>query len=453
MVVTVPNALSLSGSGDPNDPYLIEDLADFDAFASDPNYWAMGVCTKLMCDLNLIGMTYTTAVIAPDGSPSFMGIFDGAGFVVRDLTIHTEGAGSDYLGLFGRILTIYAEVKNLGVENVTITGSDDSDYIGGLIGSNWHGQIRNCYATGFIRGGNNSDYYGGLVGEHMSADFVGLTAIINNCYAAVDVESGDDSHYLGGLVGYGECSYISNSHATGDVTADNSYYLGGLIGYYVLNPVPPSITDSYATGMVSGSSLHVGGLAGAIGSGIIRCYAAGPVNSGYNVGGLVGTSYNIISDCYAKGDVTGFFDANIGGLIGENNGTINNCYAAGQVAADSDYKGGLIGENTGTINDCFWDKETSELPNMCGTGTGCYDGVGRTTNQMKHQIIFDPPWDFTDTWTIADGKTYPYFQWEPLILCGDLAHPYPFGDVDQNCVVDMLDFAEMALHWLQDNRP
>jgi hypothetical protein len=29
---------SLSGTGDPCDPYLIEDLADFDAFASDPNY-------------------------------------------------------------------------------------------------------------------------------------------------------------------------------------------------------------------------------------------------------------------------------------------------------------------------------------------------------------------------------------------------------------------------------
>ncbi|MHC4524678.1 MAG: hypothetical protein ACYSU8_03960, partial [Planctomycetota bacterium] len=41
-------------NGSPEEPYLIEDLADFDTF-SDPNnaatYWAAGVHTKLTTDI------------------------------------------------------------------------------------------------------------------------------------------------------------------------------------------------------------------------------------------------------------------------------------------------------------------------------------------------------------------------------------------------------------------
>ena len=40
------------GDGTEGTPYLIEDLDDFDEFASDPSYWASGVHTKLMTDIN-----------------------------------------------------------------------------------------------------------------------------------------------------------------------------------------------------------------------------------------------------------------------------------------------------------------------------------------------------------------------------------------------------------------
>ena len=41
----------------------------------------------------------------------------------------------------------------------------------------------------------------------------------------------------------------------------------------------------------------------------------------------------------------------------------------------------------------------------------------------------------------------------PEPRCGDLAHPYPVGDANKDCVVNMLDIAEMGLNWLIDNRP
>ena len=37
--------------------------------------------------------------------------------------------------------------------------------------------------------------------------------------------------------------------------------------------------------------------------------------------------------------------------------------------------------------------------------------------------------------------------------CGDPNHPYPQGDLNQDCRVDLLDFAAIALHWLECTAP
>ncbi|MBI9019525.1 MAG: hypothetical protein JEZ07_19925 [Phycisphaerae bacterium] len=41
----------------------------------------------------------------------------------------------------------------------------------------------------------------------------------------------------------------------------------------------------------------------------------------------------------------------------------------------------------------------------------------------------------------------------PTPRCGDANHPYPQGDVNTDCVVDLLDFAIMAGNWMVDNNP
>jgi Tol biopolymer transport system component len=41
--------------------------------------------------------------------------------------------------------------------------------------------------------------------------------------------------------------------------------------------------------------------------------------------------------------------------------------------------------------------------------------------------------------------------WEPT--CGDQDHPYPTGDLNQDCRVDYLDLALLCECWLQDNNP
>ena len=91
---------NLPGEGTEGNPYRIEDLADFHVFAADPNYWDDH--TRLETDPNLVGLTYTTAVIAPDTDNTnssfdgiaFTGVFDGNGHKISNLTIDDGGAGN-----------------------------------------------------------------------------------------------------------------------------------------------------------------------------------------------------------------------------------------------------------------------------------------------------------------------------------------------------------------------
>lgn len=38
-------------------------------------------------------------------------------------------------------------------------------------------------------------------------------------------------------------------------------------------------------------------------------------------------------------------------------------------------------------------------------------------------------------------------------VCGDLLHPYPVGDLNEDCDVNLLDLALMSLHWLECTHP
>jgi hypothetical protein len=245
-------------------------------------------------------------------------------------------------------------------------------------------------------------YVGGLVGYNGGT--------ISNSYALGSVNG---SSSVGGLVGatYGG-STINNSYATGSVTG--STYSGGLVG----RNSNGTITNSYASGSVSGQE-YVGGLVGSSKYGTISgSYASGPVVSGSisgfsDAGGLVGfAKYGTISNSYATGSVHGS-GVIVGGLVGDNNeGAISNSYAAGSVSG-SGWVGGLVGLNFGTVSSSFWDVTTSGQTLSAG-------GTGMTTANMQNQANFtsatsangnvNPNWDFTNTWVMYSGYTYPLLR-------------------------------------------
>ena len=168
----------------------------------------------------------------------FSSIFDGNGFIIRNLYMDREASD---LGLFS-VLGTAGKIKNVGLLDVSVKGSGNN--IGGLVGRDESGSIINSYVTGDVSGTNN----------------------------------------IGGLVGRKDRGSIINSYVTGDVSGTNN--IGGLVGLNGLG----SIINSYASGTVSGDQF-VGGLVSRNGSGlIISSYAAAKVTGDSFVGSL--TSLN-----------------------------------------------------------------------------------------------------------------------------------------------------------------
>ena len=146
------------------------------------------------------------------------------------------------------------------------------------------------------------------------------------------------------------------------------------------------------------------GLFGHIGaSGIVRGVGLDDltVTGGNQTGGLAGMNAGTIEQCYVQGEVEGIQE--VGGLLGENQGSISESYAATSLSASG--FGGLVGaDNGGSTGTSFWDTTLSGILTSGG-------GTGLGTRPMQSESTFTGAgWDFTDTWSIVEGLSYPYFQ-------------------------------------------
>jgi hypothetical protein len=349
---------------------------------------------------------------------------DGNDNIISNALINQQG--SNYVGLFGYVGSD-GQIFNLGVVDVNIIGIG-SYCVGGLVGQNDYGTLTDCYTTGSVKGGSP---VGGLVGENTGIMYASGT--ITGCYSTCSISTTWD--YSGGLVGRnGPGGTLIGCYATGSVSTDNGL-ASGLVGWN-----SGTLTDCFATGSVTAKNNYVGGLVGWNDDGTLTaCYATGSVTvnvSGYHqdIGGLVGYNYaGNITACYATGSVTGYVA--VGGLVGSSEGPLTDCYSIGSVTGIGGLGGigGLVGFNVGSITACFWDIETSGQT----TSTG---GTGKTTAEMQTLSTFaGEGWDFgTPVW-IYYTNGYPRLAWEPALPAGDLNH---------DKVVNFLDFAIFAEHWL-----
>jgi predicted outer membrane repeat protein len=404
-IINAPRTYS-GGSGSSEDPYFISTPDDMITLGIYSDDWDKHY--KLTNDVDMADFVFNTFLV-----PEFSGVFNGDGHTISNLTIETinQYDNSKYLALFGKVTGEQAEVKNLRLEDISITGGHSSDYLGGLCGYNEYGTISNCCTSGSVTDSDdsyNSYYLGGLCGFNFHGT-------INNCYS-ICLVAGEE--YIGGLCGWNEFGNLSESYAAGSIYG--TYHVGGLCGY-----------NTY--GIISGS------------------YATGRVNGSYYIGGLCGwNEFGQISNCYATGSVgssSGLILSRYhGGLCGENyQGTINNCYSTGLVLGSYDL-GGLCGHQFGNyaeMKDCFWDTDTSEMivgynldPDEPGIVTNV---IGMTTTQMQTMSTFtDADWDFVNIWAICEGTNYPRFIWQ-----------IPAGDIVCPDGVDSADLLIMSSQWLQ----
>ncbi|MGD0572346.1 MAG: GLUG motif-containing protein [Sedimentisphaerales bacterium] len=219
-IVTSAQAKYSGGTGDPNNPYQIATKADLLALAADINDYSK--CFILTADIDMEGQAFTMAIIAANTTSGnnfqgsfFNGTFDGNDHKITDFTIN-GGNNNCFLGLFG-IIYSGGLIKNLGLENFSVSGLSGSYYVGGLVGYN-DGSISNCHSTGSVSG---TSYVGGLVGFSVYGS-------ISNCYSTGAVSGSFGSYYVGGLVGYNTLGNISNCYSTGLVSGSSD--VGGLVG-------------------------------------------------------------------------------------------------------------------------------------------------------------------------------------------------------------------------------
>jgi len=165
-----------------------------------------------MDHIDLLGKVFSKSLIGRFPDDPFKGVFDGNGYQIRNLTI--SGGVPDQTGLFGYVSGAATEIKNLGVDNVTIEAYVGSD-IGGLVGYLEDARLSGCYVTGHILG---SDYAGGLVG------FVS-NGSITNCYTQGLVEG---IFATGGIYGANWGGTLTNNYAA--ATVQGFDYAGGFGG-------------------------------------------------------------------------------------------------------------------------------------------------------------------------------------------------------------------------------
>ena len=329
---------------------------------------------------------------------SFSGIFKGNYHTISNLMINREGY--DNIGLFSKIrkeASKAAKISRIHLHNINIIGAGN---VGGLVGENDKGAIKNNSVTNSMVTGEEA-YIGGLVGKNDEG------TITNNSVTNGTVTGEVD--YIGGLVGENDEGEIKNNSVTNG-TVTGKHHIGGLVG---ANNEGTITNNSVTSGMVTGEADYIGGLAGSNSGSVSRSYASVNVSGtntmmGTYVGGLVGKNIGQITDSYAVGDVSGI--SRIGGLVGGNadsNGSIKNSYATGIVQGTRE-AGGLIGLDDGTVTHSYWDKTTS------GIGTSADDsGEGKTTTDLQSpttsgrdstEIYYG--WS-TDIWDFGTREQYP----------------------------------------------
>jgi len=311
--------------------------------------------TQMQTATNFSGLNFT---VIPDAS--------GNNWVMVDVLGTLNNAGGELGATFPMLASEYSTAINSAHQLQLIAMALGAAYTLTLnvnaAGTDTSTTLADVWSTpgGFVPLGatNNPIFTGSFNGQGHTISGLTINLPMNNVAGLFGYASAQSVIQNVGLVGGSVTGYatvgalagftlgaISNSYATGSVTGMNGE-AGGLVG--VLSG--GSINDSYATGAVTSPGTYVGGLVGVNDGTISNSHATGAVSSagGEYVGGLVGYSIGgTISTSYATGAVSG--GTYVGGIAGASEGAITNSSATGNVTGANSDVGGLVGYNGGSI--------------------------------------------------------------------------------------------------------
>jgi hypothetical protein len=196
---------------------------------------------------------------------------------------------------------------------------------------------------------------------------------------------------VGGLVGLNRGSVttsFSRAAATGDL------YVGGLVGW---NDTGATVNTSFAIGAVTGLT-------------------GGEDASGNDyVGGAVGVNFGSLTDSYATGAVSGV--KVVGGLVGTNmpGASVTTSYATGAVSASNGAAGAVFGVNAGEVTSVYGFPALSGQPVASGylSPAASGDATLLTNAQATSQAAY-VGFNFDATWILNNYLTpdgTPTLKW------------------------------------------
>ena len=263
----------------------------------------------------------------------------------------TNSSGSNVGSIAGDNLGTIDNVYNMKMKLGSISSKDQNASIGGIVGYN-NGKITDAHNTGTVQDDNAEDaWIGGIAGHNGTdgvvnyADNAGAVSgsedsdatggIVGNNKGTINnsVNSGAVSSagcYLGGIAG-SNAGKILGSYNTGSIIGtDNNEATGGIIGTNDINDVPGTVDNVYNTGNIRSTGYNVAGIAGNnyIGT-ITNAYNTGNItgNGSEYAAGIVAINGAEISNVYNTGKVSGG-SYNSDNIVGDNGGTVSNAYYA-----------------------------------------------------------------------------------------------------------------------------
>lgn len=358
----------------------------------------------------------------------FSGIFEGNGFVIKNLTIANED--SSHVGLTG--YSVGAEYRNIFLDNITVNGG----YHNGVLAGHVEESIiaENIHASNIsMNGVSGEDYveqmgvlFGTVELEHHYGESRIEHVSVQGTFNISDVEY---VWGVGGIAGTIESEgdlVIRQAYADVDIVISNvdwSENVGGLIGYVYIDgeddnedkDLVQGISDSYTWGTITAAeSNNVGGLIGYIDQdseddadmtfAIDNSYSWMDITASAGVGGLIG----YIEDIDDEGGTYSY--------------EVNNSFYAGTLDSESD-TGIIIGyyddyeEEYSTLSfdnvwydaskvdgyDCVGNMSVDECHAANSDGSQPNYFINNKTNAPMNE------WNFTTIWKTQAG-TPPVFK-------------------------------------------
>lgn len=361
----------------PAQKQVIRSVADLEKIRANPNGYF-----RLSANLDM-----STYSLGEGWKPieQFGGTIDGRGYTISNLTISRPSTKN--VGLFGELLST-AKITNITFENVSISGGEyvgtlagvgagsishitivggnvigQTNYTGGLVGSQNNGTISNCKVN--IEKINGAEAVGGVVGILYSGT---LTKSSAKCTI-----SGNQA--LGGIVGkvsVSDATYIQE--VAGNTTLNGMKDIGGIVGnIQILSNKKLDFANSYARGTINGTTTNSGGLVGSIST----------IDDADIIFKALYTTVDILSKGTTTGGAVGYTDIAITSAV--------------------------------SISSCFWEKDLAPGEFLNSVGDRAKDTFvlsfdSKSYDEMRIRSTF-ANWSF-DVWGIKEREDTPYLNWQ-----------------------------------------